>query len=65
MKMSETCEKTFKIRFVIEGDEMIRAKDVCEAEAKFDELKPMFLALVPNKSTCEVASMTEVTQDAD
>lgn len=58
-------DKLFKIHFVIEGDETIRAKDLSEAEAKFDELKPMFLALVPNKSTCELASMTEVNQDAD
>ena len=32
--MNETCEKTFKIHFVIEGDEIIHAKDVSEAEAK-------------------------------
>lgn len=63
--MRENSDKLFKIHFVIEGDEMIYAKDVCEAEAKFDELKPMFLALVPNKSTCELAKIVEVNQSAD
>ena len=63
--MTEQCNKCYKIHFIIEGDEIIHAKDVREAEAKFDQLKPMFLALVSNKSTCEVASMTEVAQDAD
>lgn len=63
--MTDKCDKSYKIHFVIEGDEIIHAKDLCEAEAKFDELKPMFLALVPNKSTCEVAKIVEVNQSAD